>query len=92
MDLLIVILRMMLSMLQKIKTITNRNPMFLQTAYKYDEIVNLQNDERFICVGEKYIAFDGEWNVYKMTKGRVPRLCGRFASLPRAVFRARLSV
>jgi hypothetical protein len=79
-------------MLQKIKTITNRNPMFLQTAYKYDEIVNLQNDERFICVGEKYIAFDGEWKVFKMTKGRVPRLCGRFASLPRAVFRARLSV
>ncbi len=79
-------------MLQKIKTITNRNPMFLQTAYKYDEIVNLQNDERFISVGEKYIAYDGEWNVYKMTKGRVPRLCGRFASLPRAVFRARLSV
>jgi hypothetical protein len=79
-------------MLQKIKTITNHNPMFLQTAYKYDEIVNLQNDERFICVGEKYIAFDGEWKVYKMTKSRVPRLCGRFASLPRAVFRARLSV
>ena len=79
-------------MFQKIKTITNRNPMFLQTAYKYDEIVNLQNDERFIVVGEKYIAYDGEWNVYKMTKGRVPRLCGRFASLPRAVFRARLSV
>ena len=78
--------------LKKIKTITNRNPMFLQTAYKYDEIVNLQNDERFISVGEKYIAFDGEWKVYKMTKGRVPRLCGRFASLPRAVFRARLSV
>jgi hypothetical protein len=81
-----------MTMLQKIKTITNRNPMFLQTAYKYDEIVNLQNDERFICVGEKYIAFDGEWKVYKMTKDRVPRLCGRFASLPRAVFRARLSV
>ena len=79
-------------MMAKIKTITNRNPMFLQTAYKYDEIVNLQNDERFICVGEKYIAFDGEWKVYKMTKDRVPRLCGRFASLPRAVFRARLSV
>jgi hypothetical protein len=79
-------------MMAKIKTITNRNPMFLQTAYKYDEIVNLQNDERFISVGEKYIAFDGEWKVYKMTKGRVPRLCGRFASLPRAVFRARLSV
>jgi hypothetical protein len=79
-------------MMAKIKTITNRTPMFLQTAYKYDEIVNLQNDERFIVVGEKYIAYDGEWNVYKMTKGRVPRLCGRFASLPRAVFRARLSV
>lgn len=84
------ILKMMI--LKKIKTITNRNPMFLQTAYKYDEIVNLQNDERFISVGEKYIAYDGEWNVYKMTKGRVPRLCGRFASLPRAVFRARLNV
>ena len=83
---------MMNPMMAKIKTITNRNPMFLQTAYKYDEIVNLQNDERFIVVGEKYIAYDGEWNVYKMTKGRVPRLCGRFASLPRAVFRARLSV
>jgi hypothetical protein len=75
-----------------IKTITNRDPMFLKTAYKFDSLVNLQNDERFISVGEKYISYNGSWNVYKMTKGRLPRLCGRFDSLHRAVFRARLSV
>ena len=79
-------------MLQQIKTITNRDPMFLKTAYKYDNLVNLQNDERFISVGEKYISYNGSWNVYKMTKGRLPRLCGRFDSLHRAVYRARLSV
>ena len=89
---LIVTLRTMLLMLQKIKTITNRDPMFLKTAYKYDNLVNLQNDERFIYVGEKYITYNGTWNVYKMTKGRLPRLCGRFDSLHRAVFRARLTV
>lgn len=88
----IVTLRTMLSMFQKIKTITNRDPMFLKTAYKYDNLVNLQNDERFIYVGEKYITYNGTWNVYKMTKGRLPRLCGRFDSLHRAVFRARLTV
>ena len=79
-------------MLQQIKTITNRDPMFLKTAYKYDSLVNLQNDERFISVGEKYISYNGTWDVYKMTKGRLPRLCGRFDSLHRAVYRARLSV
>jgi hypothetical protein len=79
-------------MMQQIKTITNRDPMFLKTAYKYDSLVNLQNDERFISVGEKYISYNGTWDVYKMTKGRLPRLCGRFDSLHRAVYRARLSV
>lgn len=79
--------------MRKIKTITNRDPMFLKTAYKYDNLVDLQNDERFICVGEKYISYcDGSWDVYKMTKGRVPRLCGRFKLLPRAVFRSRLNI
>jgi len=78
--------------LYPIKTITNRDPVFLKTAYKYDNLVNLQNDERFIGVGEKYISYDGSWIVYKMTKGRIPRLCGRFDSLHRAVFRARLTV
>jgi hypothetical protein len=78
--------------LYPIKTITNRDPVFLKTAYKYDNLVNLQNDERFIGVGEKYISYDGSWTVYKMTKGRIPRLCGRFDSLHRAVFRARLTV
>ena len=77
--------------MRKIKTITNRNPMFLKTAYKYHDIVDLQNDERFICVGEKYISYDGSWKVYKMTKDRVPRLCGRFPILHSAVFRARLN-
>jgi hypothetical protein len=83
---------MMNQKMNPIKTITNRDPMFLKTAYKFDSLVNLQNDERFISVGEKYISYNGSWNVYKMTKGRLPRLCGRFDSLHRAVFRARLSV
>ena len=83
---------MMNQKMNPIKTITNRDPMFLKTAYKFDSLVNLQNDERFISVGEKYISYNGSWNVYKMTKGRLPRICGRFDSLHRAVFRARLSV
>lgn len=85
-------LKRLMQTMQPIKTITNRDPMFLKTAYKYDSLVNLQNDERFISVGEKYISYNGHWNVYKMTKGRTPRLCGRFDSLHRAVYRARLSV
>jgi hypothetical protein len=85
-------LKRLMQTMQPIKTITNRDPMFLKTAYKYDSLVNLQNDERFISVGEKYISYNGHWNVYKMTKGRLPRLCGRFDSLHRAVYRARLSV
>ena len=85
-------LKRLMQTMQPIKTITNRDPMFLKTGYKYDSLVNLQNDERFISVGEKYISYNGHWNVYKMTKGRTPRLCGRFDSLHRAVYRARLSV
>lgn len=75
-----------------IKTITNQDPMFLETAFKYDNLVNLLNDERFVCVGEKYISYNGSWNVYKMTKGRLPRLCGRFKTLHSAVHRARLRI
>ena len=67
-------LKRLMQTMQPIKTITNRDPMFLKTAYKYDSLVNLQNDERFISVGEKYISYNGHWNVYKMTKGRLPRL------------------
>lgn len=78
--------------MRKIKTITNRHPEFLKTAYAHDNLVDLHNDERFIVVGEKYISYDGAWKVYKMTKNRVPRLCGRFKVLHSAVHRARLNI
>ena len=79
--------------MKPVKTITNRDPVFLKTVYKFDLLVNLQNDDRFINNGEKFIQYTNtNWEVYRMNKERIPRLCGRFNSLHRAVFRARLSV
>ena len=77
----------------KVKAITQRDPEFLKTTYKYDNLVDLQNDERFIKIGEKFLRYkDGLWMVYKMNKERIPRLCGKFKTLHTAVYRARLSV
>jgi len=50
------------------------------------------NHERFINVGEKYIKYSPEaWKVYKMDKSRVPRFCGSYETITRAIFYARLN-
>jgi len=77
--------------MRKVKTITQRNPTFLQTAYKYDHLIDLQNDDRFIESGERYITYDSDqkvWRVYKMPRDRDKphRLSGNFDHLMSAVF------
>lgn len=77
--------------MRKVKTITQRNPTFLQTAYKYDHLIDLQNDDRFIESGERYITYDADqkvWRVYKMPRDRDKprRLSGNFDHLMSAVF------
>ena len=80
-------------MFKKIKAVTHRHHNFLKAAYKYDNLIDLHNDERFIYNGEKFIRFaDDRWLVYKMNKARQPRLCGRFDNIISAVSRARLTV
>ena len=74
----------------KIKTITQRDPIFLKTAYKHDHLIDLMNHEGFVDEGERFLRYDqGLWKLYKMTADRAPRLYGRFKTLHTAVFKAR---
>ena len=76
----------------KVKAITDHRPTFLKTVYKYDNLIEIMNHERFINVGEKYIKYSPEsWTVYKMDKSRVPRYCGSYETITRAIFYARLN-
>ena len=75
----------------RIKTITQRDPNFLKLTYKHDHLIDLQNHEGFIDVGEKFLRYDqGIWKVYLMPSDRIPRLYGRFKTLHTAVYKARL--
>jgi len=78
--------------MRPIKALLTTDPMFLQTVNQYPNLVDLKLGSDQVSVNEKYIKYTNTWDVYKMTKGRLPRLCGRFNSLHRAVFRARLCV
>lgn len=72
-----------------VKTITNRNPKFLKQAYKFDNLIDLHNDTRFLMRGENYICFDRGWfAVY--THGDAPQLRSRSRDLITAVCKARL--
>jgi len=78
--------------MKKIKALLTTDPMFLQAVHEYPNLVDLKLGADQVDLNEKYIKYTNTWDVYKMTKGRLPRLCGRFNSLHRAVFRARLGV
>lgn len=72
-----------------VKTITDRDPKFLKEAYKFDNLIDLHNDERFIKHGESYIKYDRGWfAVY--THGDSPRLRSRSRDLITAVCKARI--
>lgn len=71
-------------MFKRIKCITNRHPLFLKEAYLHDNLLDLQNDERFIKKYEPYIVWrDGCWYLYRMEDP--PRMCGFFREIRRAV-------
>jgi hypothetical protein len=77
--------------MRKVKTITQRNPIFLQTAYKYDHLIDLQNDDRFIKSGERFITYNADrkiWSVYRMPKDREKprRLSGNYDNIISAVY------
>jgi len=76
-------------MFTKIKTITNRNPAFLKVAYAADDLIDLQNDERFIAPGERYIVWNaGLWRVMRMQPCRVGTHVGSAQTIYRAVYLA----
>lgn len=79
--------------MRPIKTITSVDPKFLDVISRFDTLVELHQDNRGIKVGEKFIRYyRDQWEVCKMSSERVPRLCGRFPSLHKAVWRAKLRV
>jgi len=71
----------------KAKAITNHDPIFLKTVYKYDNLIDLVNHEMYLKPDEKYIKYDGRWRVYRLDQTRLPRLQGSFNSVFGAVFK-----
>ena len=77
--------------MQSVKVVTDRDPNFLKTAYRYGHLVDLQNDERFIDANERFIRYNGGiWELYRMGKDRKRRIVGRYHKLTRAYFHAHL--
>lgn len=75
-------------MFKPIKCITNRHPKFLKEAYKYANLIELHNDERFIQRNDPFIVWDdGAWDLYRMADP--PRMMGRYENLMKAVFYGR---
>ncbi|NBS68660.1 hypothetical protein EBT31_07060 [bacterium] len=44
--------------MQTVKAITDRHPIFLKEAYKMDGIVDLIDDERYLARGDRFVRFD----------------------------------
>jgi len=77
--------------MKPVVTLSSQDPVFLDNVLKFDTLVELHKDQRNIKVGEKFIRYqNGKWEVCRMSNERMPRLCGRFGSLHKAVWRARL--
>lgn len=77
--------------MQPVKAITDRHPIFLKEAYKMDGIVDLIDDERHLSHGDRYISFDRDGLTYsvciKTTDG--PIRVRKFTNLHSAVNCAR---
>lgn len=79
--------------MKPVATIASQDPVFLDNVSKFYVLVEVHKDQRNIRVGEKFIRYqNGSWEVCRMSKERMPRLCGRFPSLHKAVWRAKLSL
>ena len=77
--------------MKPVPTIKSQDPVFLNTVLKFDVLVELHTDQRSIKIGEKFIRYlNGNWEVCRMSQERRPRLCGRFKTLHKAVWRAKL--
>ena len=72
----------------KVKAITSNDPHFLQTVYKYDDLIDLVNDEIYIKPHETYIIYKGRWLTYRMGTDRIPKRKGIYNNLFSAMFRA----
>jgi hypothetical protein len=77
--------------MRKIKVITQSNPIFLKTVYKHDDLVDLQNDDRWLKRNERFITYaDATWYVRRKDAEGYPRLCGSFTTFLSAIYCARL--
>jgi hypothetical protein len=76
--------------MRQIKALLSTDPMFLQAVHQYPNLVELKLGADQVGIDEKYIVFTNTWDVYKMCKGRLPRICGRYKTLHSAVFKARV--
>jgi hypothetical protein len=77
--------------MRPVKAINSQDPQFIDAVTKFDMLLELHADQRKIKVGEKFIRYlGGFWEVCKMSQERQPRLCGRFTSLHKAVWRSKL--
>lgn len=73
-----------------VKVITQSDPVFLKTVYKHGHLIDLQNDDRFIDTGEKYIIYQNcMWKVYQKNKTNPKVLIGSYKHIFSAMFCAR---
>ena len=74
----------------KVKAVTSNDPTFLKTAYKYDHLIELVNNEIYIRRNECYITYQGQWFVYRMGLDFKPRRQGQYNNVFSAIYKARL--
>jgi hypothetical protein len=71
------------------KAITHHHHNFLKAAYKYDNIIDLVNHERFLRTGERYIKFEPPKRFIVMIMQDIPRRVRIFDNIISAIFCAR---
>lgn len=77
-------------MFKRIKVVTNRSPIFLKQAYPH-QAVELIDHSGFVKRNERFITWDGRWNVWRMRHSNgefIPVYQGAFDNLNSAIFQA----
>ena len=71
-----------------VKALTDRNPTFLQQAYKFNDL-ELLNELSTVKRGERFIRWRKGFQVCRMPTSRVPQICGTYPDLITAMFYAK---
>lgn len=68
----------------RVIALAHNDPRYLKETYRHP-LIDHVDSERHIKAGERYIAWDNGYRVWKMTRHRVPIPIGRFRSIHEAI-------